>query len=975
MAETSRTHILVVAAAVLAVAVLSLVWLGLTEVPAGQVMALPDGDGGVAGVWEPGWHWRAPWADASLPLPREALAADRDVDVTTSEGARITLEVAGRFAVSAGGEGAWVEAAGWQPFLDGLGTVLVKTLTPEVRRTDPAAVFEEPRLAALATVARRALEDAGVEVDEITLAAPIDKNPVAVAAAHGRVAKLARPTGIKVLVVGWDGADWLMARPLMEQGRLPNLAKLVRGGVSGELRSQSPLLSPLIWTTIATGKTVAEHGIADFLVNDPDTGTPVPISSRSRKVHALWTLLPAFNMSTDVVAWWATWPAEQVQGTMVTDRVAYQLFQYKEQGAAAGKVYPPTAWPGIEESLVSAEDVGWEEMSRFVDVSRQELDERWSSLPPERRQEDPVNHLRKILATTRSYQDIALSLLDQQADLTMVYLEGTDTVGHLFARYLPPRLPEVSEEDVRKFGHALPSFYEWADELLGELLAKVDDDTLILLMSDHGFFTGEARPASDPSDFTAGAPQWHRLYGILAGDGPGVQHGELEGATIFDITPTILAALGLPVPEDMDGKVLEQFLPPAARDAASPGAPQGQRLATYEVLPRSRPAQVRASEESNRERLAELAALGYISQATVDTHTRGDGAEPGSANGVEAAGSAAASAQNSDGADLQGLATEAYNLGTIAHRAGRLDEAERHYRTAIERLPSFGIGWASLAQVASLRGDHGEAFDRLVQGFTKSNSMPQAAITGLVDEAKAAGRLDDAERVLGGLRRSLADNGAFNAAWGLLKESRGDLPGALESYEKALAVNPLDQLSVEQKVDILRRLGREQEARDFLSASFHRATSVSAMNQLAVVALRQRWPADAERLLRKVLESDPGNPGVLANLAAALGQQGKMAEATEFMRRAIARQPEDARNHFNLGAMLASQGRPQEALTAFEEALDLGLRSPRVYVAAAKMRFQLGNVSGAEEYLLRALEIEPGDREAQELLEILRQGG
>jgi Tfp pilus assembly protein PilF len=253
--------------------------------------------------------------------------------------------------------------------------------------------------------------------------------------------------------------------------------------------------------------------------------------------------------------------------------------------------------------------------------------------------------------------------------------------------------------------------------------------------------------------------------------------------------------------------------------------------------------------------------------------------------------------------------------------------------------------------------------------------MPRSGITGLVDEAKSAGRLDDAERVLERMRPSLADDAVYHAAWGLLQESRGDLGAALASYERALAIDPLDHLSVEQKTTVLRRLGRESEARDFLTRSFHRATSVSAMNQVAVVALRQRWPADAERLLREVLESDPGNPGVLANLAAALGQQGKMGEATTVMREAVERDPSNAGNYFNLGAMLAAQNRPGEALAAFEAAIERGLRTPRVYVAAAKMRFQLGDAAGSERDLRRALDIEPSDAEARELLQILRSGG
>ncbi len=568
MAERSRRTPLLLVAAVVAVLLLSLAWTGMVEVPEDQVQVLPDGSGGVAAVWQPGWHWHLPWRSDPLPLPRAAIDASPEVTLTTTEGAAIVLDVGGRFRVAPGREETWIGKAGFVPFVEGLSAVTRDALEPRIRGADPASVFDEGSLASFAAAAKTALTDAGAEVSGFTLAAPVDKNPVAVAVARNRVAKLAHETGLKVLLVGWDGADWLMMKPLIAAGRLPNVAKLVAGGVSGDLRSQEPLLSPLVWTTIATGKPVSEHGIADFLVRDAATGTLVPISSTSRKVHALWTMLPAFGLSTDVVAWWATWPAETTQGTMVTDRVAYQLFDYaaERKKDPEGKVYPTSAWPRIAEQLVPPEEVSWRDVQRFVDVPADELERRWNALPADRRQEDPVNHLRKILATTRSYQNIALSLLDQQTDLTMVYYEGTDTVGHLFARYLPPRMPEVSAEDVRALRpRPADASTSTPTSCSASCSPRRIADTLVLLVSDHGFFTGRARPEGDPADWEGGAPQWHRLYGIIAGDGPGIGKGTVEGASIFDVTPTILAALGLPVPADMSGHPLAQLLPPVAR--------------------------------------------------------------------------------------------------------------------------------------------------------------------------------------------------------------------------------------------------------------------------------------------------------------------------------------------------------------------------------------------------------------------------
>jgi Tfp pilus assembly protein PilF len=120
--------------------------------------------------------------------------------------------------------------------------------------------------------------------------------------------------------------------------------------------------------------------------------------------------------------------------------------------------------------------------------------------------------------------------------------------------------------------------------------------------------------------------------------------------------------------------------------------------------------------------------------------------------------------------------------------------------------------------------------------------------------------------------------------------------------------------------------------------------------------------------LRRVLASDPGNPGVLANLAGALLRQGQREEAVALIRQAVERDPTDARNQFNLGAMLAEQGRFAEALAAFTAARDNGLATPPIYIAMAKMSFRLGDRAAAREALERALAIDPANREAGEML-------
>jgi Tfp pilus assembly protein PilF len=168
-------------------------------------------------------------------------------------------------------------------------------------------------------------------------------------------------------------------------------------------------------------------------------------------------------------------------------------------------------------------------------------------------------------------------------------------------------------------------------------------------------------------------------------------------------------------------------------------------------------------------------------------------------------------------------------------------------------------------------------------------------------------------------------------------------------------------------------VGREKDAQEFLREAVARATgSVQSLNQLAVVALRQGWGSTAEGIFRRVLKSDPGNPGVLANLAVSLGQQRRMKEASDVMREAVRRDPGNTQNLFNLGAMLAEQGRWPEAATALEQARARGLAGPRVQVALAKVRFRMGDREGSRRELERALTLDPADSEARNLLAQLR---
>ena len=125
----------------------------------------------------------------------------------------------------------------------------------------------------------------------------------------------------KVVLIGIDGFDWKVADPLLQEGKLPNLAKIIEGGVRADFQSlEYGIKSPIIWTTIATGKGPQKHGIADFLEDSEDA--PL-FNSRGWRARAVWDILGEKGYTVGVINWMVSWPAQPVNGYNVTDRIVF----------------------------------------------------------------------------------------------------------------------------------------------------------------------------------------------------------------------------------------------------------------------------------------------------------------------------------------------------------------------------------------------------------------------------------------------------------------------------------------------------------------------------------------------------------------------------------------------------------------------------------------------------------------------------
>ncbi|MFK7906951.1 MAG: alkaline phosphatase family protein, partial [Chitinophagales bacterium] len=108
----------------------------------------------------------------------------------------------------------------------------------------------------------------------------------------------------KILLIGWDAADWKTINPMMDAGLMPNLEKLVNGGVMGNLATLDPPLSPMLWTSIGTGKRPYKHGIWGFSEPRPDGKGIRPVLNTSRKCKAVWNMLTQEDYKTHLIGWW-----------------------------------------------------------------------------------------------------------------------------------------------------------------------------------------------------------------------------------------------------------------------------------------------------------------------------------------------------------------------------------------------------------------------------------------------------------------------------------------------------------------------------------------------------------------------------------------------------------------------------------------------------------------------------------------------
>jgi Flp pilus assembly protein TadD len=560
----------------------------------------------------------------------------------------------------------------------------------------------------------------------------------------------------RVLFLGLDGADWQLLDGYMAAGVMPNLAALAKEGHTGALTTIQPPLSPLVWTTMMTGVSPLEHGILDFTRFQPRTGLREPITSDERRVPAVWTMAGGRGESVAVFGLWATWPAEPVNGLLISDR--FLSFTSHDTQPPPGLVHPPDREGWALEARARAEEaVDLAAMSAYLpDLTETEYAAAAARPDP---YAHPVSALRRILIETRAYDDLARSwTAERKPDLAVVYFQGTDTIGHVFAPYAPPRQVSVSEADFARYSRVPERYFAEIDRLLGAYRKlAAESGAVLMIASDHGFRWQEGRPQRLSSAAAATAGLWHREEGIYLLQGPGIAPAaERAHGRVDQVCATLLALLGLPPGKGIAG-------PPLPGAPATHGGEVDYRAGYRPPARNAEPAA--AADETEK-----LRALGYIGAA-----------EPGRAP---------------TGATSTRTPASFDNEGLLLRQAGRVAEAAAAFRQALALDPHSAAALWNLSDLLHAEGREADrSDDLLIQALAAG--LPEGA-ERTVARALAyaqAGQTDRSLRLLDAAVQARPEDAKLRLYRGRYRLERRLCREASEDFERSTRLDDRDPLT------------------------------------------------------------------------------------------------------------------------------------------------------------------------------------
>ncbi len=724
------------------------------------------------------------------------------------------------------------------------------------------------------------------------------------------------PKSPRLILLGLDGADWEIINTFISQGKLPTFAKLKEEGTWGYLQSLDPSLSPMLWTTIATGKSPDQHGIVDFLVWDEEKKERLPVTTRHRKAAAIWNILTHHGVKSGVFNWLVSWPAEKIDGVLLSDRLGYHIFP-RVIGPRLGleQVSFPRDYVEKKKKLFfSPEKISFRETKEFIRVSEDEFNEQFKV--GEYDVQNPDLNIRLALATFKTFKNFALDYWKKENPSFMaLYFDIPDTLMHTFMEYAPPKLERISDEKFEKYKYAVEATHRKIDDLLAEILDEMDSQTHLMIVSDHGFKWGAERPSVPAMIGKNAEVNWHDNEGIILFYGKQFQNGKQIVATdLYDITPTILSFFNLPLAEDFEGTIISSAFKPEFFNPA-----HIRYVASYKDIPFGIAAQdlaeLKRDQAVDNAMKEKLASLGYIDLKEEENEK--------------------------EIYQTRNPFLEAVQI----HKAGRIDEALKLYLKILKNNPKTDKASSIHNAVALIYRDKGN--------YEKAKKHIDE---GLREELRS----DDGSDVI---------NILINL--GNIEKHFKHYDQAREAYEKAMRKDPGNGLSYY----ALGLLYSEQKQWALAEKNFREAIKrrldVAALPHHLITTLEKQKKRDEANRLRETFATHP-NPDqrfkFFIGESEKLISENRMSEAQEALFSALRIQPKNMILYNDIGGIFLKLNEKEKAVSYFKRALELDPGYVISYLNLSSAYISMNQFVKAKESIQTAMKIEPQNKHAYFLL-------
>ncbi|MEO1367003.1 MAG: alkaline phosphatase family protein, partial [Acidobacteriota bacterium] len=428
-----------------------------------------------------------------------------------------------------------------------------------------------------------------------------------------------------LVVVGIDGATWEVIDPMIDRGELPNIAALRENGAVSDLLVLPPLSSPAVWTTYMTGHFPRRHGILDHTFPYAP-GPKRRVTSTLRREPTLWNLASRFGRRSGIFGYYATHPVEHIDGVMVSDR-ADQM--------DTGGVYPQALEPRVRdvinrlaepEALRNLRALYFPEP--YSPKTASQSDSPFAGvLQSVRRLDRGLRHEAFVTETALGALADSFAPDGERFDLFVVYLRMTDITCHTTWLYFDDSaFEEKSTPEMRDLlGDCLPESYRQADAFLGRLVETLDagygpNGYNLVALSDHGCGPAIGRYAIGRKGLSHLSGN-HYANGIVLTRGPDLARGRLPRTNHMDIMPTLLALAGLPISDELPGRIHDPLLRPGLLEER-----RVRRAPAYRLTWQTAGGVDGDGDAAESEELAALEALGYVDGGTaVAAGVDGDG--------------------------------------------------------------------------------------------------------------------------------------------------------------------------------------------------------------------------------------------------------------------------------------------------------------------------------------------------------------